>query len=93
MIIFNYLIISGLRKPAAKIGGPFETAKRILLKSVKGFEKVVYRLYRLYQRHYRRYKRYRMRDVRGSIPPQFRHLVPFRSVECVGQAEQVEQER
>lgn len=26
-----------------KIGGPFETAKRILLKDVKGFEKVVYR--------------------------------------------------
>ena len=35
-----------LRKPAAKIGGPFETAKRNLLKDVKGFEKVVYRLYR-----------------------------------------------
>lgn len=29
-----------LRKPTAKIGGPFETAKRNLLKSVKGFEKV-----------------------------------------------------
>ena len=26
-----------------KIGGPFETAKRNLLKDVKGFEKVVYR--------------------------------------------------
>ncbi len=28
-----------LRKPATKIGGPFETAKRNLLKDVKGFEK------------------------------------------------------
>ena len=25
---------------STKIGGPFETAKRILLKDVKGFEKV-----------------------------------------------------
>lgn len=28
-----------LRKPAAKISGPFETTKRNLLKDVKGFEK------------------------------------------------------
>ena len=32
-------------KTTAKIGGPFETAKRNLLKDVKGFEKVRFTLY------------------------------------------------
>ncbi len=42
-IIIKLLNTNQLYDAQTKIGGPFETAKRNLLKDVKGFEKVVYR--------------------------------------------------